>query len=41
MPVYKKNNLLNEGIRAWMDAQDQLHETFDVDPFLDASMCIL
>ena len=25
---YTKNNLLNEGIRAWMAAQDQPHENF-------------
>lgn len=25
---YTKNNLLNEGIRAWMSAQDQPHENF-------------
>lgn len=41
MPVYKKINRLNGGIRAGMTAQDQPHETLDVDPFLDASMCIL
>ena len=26
--LYTKNNLLNEGIRAWMAAQDQPHENF-------------
>jgi photosystem II P680 reaction center D2 protein len=26
--VSTKNNLLNEGIRAWMAAQDQPHENF-------------
>jgi photosystem II P680 reaction center D2 protein len=25
---YTKNNLLNEGIRSWMAAQDQPHENF-------------
>jgi photosystem II P680 reaction center D2 protein len=25
---YTKNNLLNEGIRVWMAAQDQPHENF-------------
>jgi photosystem II P680 reaction center D2 protein len=25
---YTKNNLLNEGIRAWMSSQDQPHENF-------------
>ena len=35
---YTKNQLLNEGIRAWMAAQDQPHETLGATRFREPTV---